>query len=273
MAEVGDSRIRAILSFVGSLFGLFSGRVSGAVKRALTGLRSAVIGIGEASANYMRENNALFARVVGALRRFYTAGIVPLLRWLRAKILELRTWLKRTLGPVLRILQRLRKEWRIFRARFIQPILDFLSAARVALRILRTLHVGWAKKLDEKLATVESWIYDAVRAVETRLTKAENVIDRVITFDFLLQRFALIRSLDRDAGFWIRVWWNKSVIGLTPAQTAALKARPYPVAAPADAKRELTAWYRTGSGDLAPRIRELLPLWRAAARGESTAGF
>lgn len=267
MADIGESRVGAVLRFLGSLFGIFSGAVARNVKRALETLRGAIVEIGEELVNYMRDTGRLLARLVGALRRLWSRGLLPLLQWLRKKYLELHGWLKRTLAPLVRVLNRLRKEWRHFRDKYLQPILDVLSMARVALRILRTLGVDAARKLDEKLGVVEGWIYDAVRAVETRLTRAENAIDRVITLDFLLQRFALIRSLDRDAGFWIRLHWNKQVTGLTPDEHNARRARQYPADDPGEAREDLTAWYRSGGGPLAPVVNELLPLWRAAAGG------
>lgn len=257
MADLGESRVGKVLIFLGQLFGIFGGGVARNVKRALETLRGAIVEIGEELVNYMRETGKLLARLVGALRRVWSRGLVPLLQWLRKKYLELQGWLKRTLAPLVRVLNRIRKEWRQFRDKYIQPILDVLSMARVGLRILRTVGVDWARKLDETLARLEGWIVDAVRAVETRLTKAENVLDRVITLDFLLQRFALIRSLDRDGGFWIRQWWNKQIVRTTTIPPRDPTRPKYSRRQPSVDLERWDAYLTRQAGPFAPVIDEM----------------
>lgn len=266
MSDFGESRVGRILGFLGGLFGLFGGGVPKNVKRALEGLRSVVKDIAEETASYFRENGSFLARFVGLLRRFWSAGLLPLIRWLRSEFLKLRGWLKRTLAPLFRILKKLRDEWRLFYTRILRPILDTIEAIRFGLKLLELFHVKWAKKLDDTLGLWQSWISTRFLEVLRFINALEDRVYRVITFDYLIERLVFLKTFDINAPTFIRMWWNKQVTGLTPGEAAGKRGQKYPGMPVDEPGRELGAYYSTGGGAYAGFIDEaLVPQWLVAA--------
>jgi hypothetical protein len=264
MSDFGGSRVGSIVRLLGNLRGIFGGRTASNLSRALSALRSVVDDVGQETANYFSENGSFLSKFVGALRRFWGSGLLPLLRWLRTKFTELRNWLKRMGAPIFRLLDRLRREWLHFYQRFLRPILDTIAAIRFALGILERFHVAWAQKADDFLAEVESWISRRFLEVLGFINRLEDRVYRVITLDYLIERLALLRSLDRDAPRWIRMWWNKQLAAVKPAAHAPGRGPKYSRRPPAVDAAELKEFFTTRGGPRAPVIEELSATFRIA---------
>lgn len=267
MAEFGRGRLGGIIAGLRNLFGLFSGGVSRQVKRALEFLRQGLLDIGEETYNFIGETRGLLARLVGPLVRLWRDTLAPLFAWLRARFVALRNWLARVFGPLLGALEAVLAEWDRFVGKWIRPILDFFSITRLIFGSLARLGIKWAGAIDEKLGALEHWIRGVVLDVREHLNRVSDVIDRVVTFDLLLQRVPLLRSLDRDRARWLRLFWNTQIIarGSPPIPpTTVEKYRRRPVA---DDVARLAEFTRTGGGALAPVVQEYVQLTLQIARG------
>lgn len=228
MPDFGASRIVKILGWIGGLFGIFGGGVSANVKRALESLRLQIVGVGQELVNSIRESGSFLARVVGLLRRFWSSGLLPLLRWLRTTIRDLLARLKRLAEPIFRLLARLRREWLEFYRRILRPILDTIEAIQFALRLLERVGVEWARRLDEILGEIRGWIEERFRQALGFINALEDRVYRVITADYLLERLSLLRSLERDAPFWIRTWWVRQIAPLSADDQRRFAQQPDP---------------------------------------------
>jgi hypothetical protein len=111
---------------------------------------------------------------------------------------KFRRWLDSTFGPVLAWLRQLRDSLLAFWKTWIRPWLDLIDVTRKGLRVLSSLGIGWARRLDAYLADLESRIERPFLFVLSKLNEVINVVNRIVTLDGLLQRVALVRSLERD---------------------------------------------------------------------------
>jgi hypothetical protein len=111
---------------------------------------------------------------------------------------KFRRWLDQTFGPVLAWLRQLRDSLLAFWKTWIRPWLDLIDVTRKGLRVLSSMGIGWARRLDAYLADLESRIEKPFLFVLSKLNEVINVVNRIVTLDGLLQRVALIRSLERD---------------------------------------------------------------------------
>jgi len=266
MAEFGESRIGQILSGLGRLVGLFGGSAKSGYLRAFEGLRSALLETGEGVVNYIEDSRSWLSTFVGLFRRFYAGGLLPLLKWLRDKFLALQAWLKSVFKPLFDFLLRIRRELLHFYTRFVRPVLDVIEAVRFGLQLLGRLGVEWAQELDRKLETIAASIDSRFRQVLGKLNSALDFLDTIIDPIGLLRRIPLLQSLNRDAGYWIRIWWNKQI---TPASSHPIpprigdKYRRRPVQQDFD---EMSIFMRTGGGPIGPRVDEYLLLTLAFMR-------
>lgn len=118
-----------------------------------------------------------------------------------------RAWLDRTFGPTLRWLRRLRDNLLKFWKTWVRPWLDLIDVTRRVLRVLSSLGLKWAAALDKRLGELEARIERPFRLLLAKVNEVINLVNRVVTLDGLLQRVALIRSLERD----MRYAWRAAV--------------------------------------------------------------
>lgn len=135
-------------------------------------------------------------------------------------------WLKTKFGPIVAWLGKARKYLTIFYTRFLKPILEIIDVARAVLKILSQLGIDWAKQLDAKLAALEDWIVGKFTEVYTRITRAEDWINRIVDLDGLFQRVILLRSLFRDVGDAWNVLVGSGSNPITDDQRGALAETP-----------------------------------------------
>lgn len=212
-----------------------------------------------------RDTITAFRKAWQALRRVYT----DVLRrgwtkfwWLVDRV---RTTLDRVLGPVFHILQAIRKQILDFYNYWVRPILDTIDVTRRILGILKRLGVEWAAALDAKLGSIESWIDEQFQRVLGEINKVINTVNRIATFDGLLQRLALVRSITRDFHVIGEEYarWHKPAA--TPGELDQWGKRKVP---PIDGRAlgaELGTFYRREDSAFSAIVHELAHEWRAAA--------
>jgi len=264
-AEFGGGPIGIIIgigSFLGGLFGRAAPTFSSVL---LNGLKKGILDVGQALTDFIREVWKFLRPLVHALAHLWHNVLRPFLDWARRKYLALTGWLKRTLAPLIRLIDRLRKEWQLFYTRFLRPILDTIDAIRAGLRILGDLGVGWARTLDRWLGQAEDVITENYRRILGYINEARDILDAVVTPGRLFQQIPFLRTLDRDAGFWIRGFWNKQVVAGQKHGSDYDRGRDYPLDAPHANGKELAQFYRGEPNRMDGDIPPLVALWRQAA--------
>lgn len=198
---------------------------------------------------------------------------------------KFRAWLDRTFGPVLDWLKRLRDNLLLFYKTWIRPWLDLIDVTRKLLRVLASLHVGWARALDARLAKIEELIEKPFRLVLAKLNEVIGIVNRIVTLDGLLQRVALIRSLARDYQFaWRAITqpYHREVTaedrqktaaalaagmiaaGVPPAIAIAIILSGVQPTPPVVIESDIRAYIRDKSGHHAPLLDEMTLIWRKA---------
>lgn len=184
---------------------------------------------------------------------------------------RVRAWLDKYVGPVVRFLLKVRRKLLKFYEDFIRPILDTIGVARRVLQLLARLGVDWATTLDRKLAWLEQRITSTYLQVLGRLNELITAVNRIATADGLLQRFALVRSIQRDVAYVQNLWWNAAHRPATDAERGQATAidEDIPIAQHVD---EVRAVVRSHSGPLQSRVSEEVADLRLLLREQRAGG-
>jgi hypothetical protein len=166
-----------------------------------------------------------------------------------------RDTLDRTLRPVFRWLRRVREWVNTYYERYVRPVLDTIDVARRALRMLAELGVDWARGLDARLATLQERIDAPFRRVLSEINRVIGVVNQIATAGGLLQRLALVRSLERDIDALADIWNARFHRRPTDAELARARERSESRTAREHAA-ELTQAISTHDNALGRRIDE-----------------
>lgn len=178
---------------------------------------------------------------------------------------KFRSWLDQTFGPVIEWLRELRDNLLGFWKTYVRPWLDLIDATRRVLRVLSSLGLSWARELDRKLAELSERIERPFRVLLAKVNEVINLVNRVVTLDGLIQRVALIRSMERDVRFFHRalVNWRIAPLGADDWRhvKGALDRRT-----PAEVTAEFSGMVARGEGPLAPVASEMALVWAQRMR-------
>lgn len=106
-------------------------------------------------------------------------------------------FLEAKLGPIIRFLKKYRdlidRNYRLY----IKPILNFLQRVRQVLEVMRLMHIGFAKLLDQKIQQIESLLTKNFLQLRGLLTSMINVINGVVDLPMLFRKPVLVLSIRR----------------------------------------------------------------------------
>lgn len=201
----------------------------------------------------------------GFVQKLYDDILKP--AWLKfwSLVDRVRGALTRALKPVIDFLQRVRQELLTLYNNWIRPVLDAFDAFRKILRVLETLHLDFARKLDQQIGRLEDLIDAPFRYVLGKLNETINLVNRVVDGNGLFQRLALIRSIERDIGYVHREFLNAWHHPLTDGERTTAMDRTAGKSVE-DVTRDLRDYLQTGGGAVAPVVDEQSDQWRIYLR-------
>jgi hypothetical protein len=214
---------------------------------------------------FIKATGAVFAKAWDGLKIVYQDVLKPAVQWFDAHIKRLYAWLRQTFQPVFDFLNRVRGELLDLYRKYVRPVLDIIDYTRAGLRLLGDLGIDWARALDRRLGEVESVISENFRRVLSYINEAIDVLNSIVTADRLFQRLPFLRSLDRDAVYWFRIWWVRQVDPSHQSGTPYSRTRDFPLAAPFENSKRLALFYRGEPTDIDARVKDGVALWRDAA--------
>lgn len=265
----GGLLIGTIAGFVTRLLSNDPGNTGASVGRAIINLQKDLGGVGGALKDFVGEMRGWLGGLVGLLKAFKESALIPMLRWLRDHIAQLKAWLKKIFKPLIDNLLLIRKHLLRIYNKFVRPVLEVINVIRFITGTLSRLGVKWAQELDLKLAQIERAIVRNFQTILQHLNRVIDVVDSVVTFDILFQRIPFLRTLVRDAAYLNRIWWHINLDEIEdpggPGDDGELEPRPI-----AEDIGELRDFLRTGGGAKAAIIGELRAIALAAAEGRST---
>lgn len=165
---------------------------------------------------------------------------------------RLRAWLERSFKPILQFLFRLRDRLMRFYTHWIRPVLDIIDIGRKVLRVLGELGIAWAKALDRKLLEVQEAIDRPFRKVLAKVNELIGLVNRIVTLDGLIQRLALLRSIERDVRYITNALHNYRSTPLSTEDQSALADKNEPPTR-AQLSDEFDQMLQHGDGPLAER--------------------
>jgi hypothetical protein len=211
------------------------------------------------------------ARVLRAVKTFALDTLPRFVRWSYDKLLRFSTFLKQKFAPVLRWLHTVKDHLDGLYKRFVRPVIDTIEFIRALNRTLQIFHINILRELDSVLAQIERRIEEPFLWVRSKITELENFIDRIVTFDGLIQRVTLIASMSKYAPHWIAGFWNRQIDPTVLAGDERSRTREYPVDEPSIEVEELAAFYRGDAGRMQDEAEELIAIWREAAAVDAAA--
>jgi len=120
-------------------------------------------------------------------------------------------FLEAKLGPIIRFLKKYRdlidRNYRLY----IKPILNFLQRVRRVLEVMRLMHIGFAKVLDQKIAQIETLLTRNFLQLRGLLTSMINAINGIVDLPLLFRKPVLVLSIRR-----VFLSLVKVITGLSP---------------------------------------------------------
>lgn len=178
---------------------------------------------------------------------------------------RVKTTLNNLFGPVIKFLRAVRDEILKIYTRFVRPVLDIIDATRIVLDGLKALHIQWAAALDNWLANLEQQINAPFQYVLSQINGLINFVNKIATADGLFQRLALLQSLQRDAAYWIGMFWGGTIGTLPATNTPGTALNPFPPYGPDYYGAQLGAYLAGDPSDFTDGADAAAALWAPAA--------
>jgi hypothetical protein len=253
-AEFGELAVLVITTIV-SLFKNIFGGVNAATKNALLEFRNTVVGLGNRIADVAATAGSWFKSIFDSTKKLWSRVLKPALLHITSWIRSLQQLLGRWFGPIIRHLKLIRDDVLKFYRKILRPILDTIDIVSRTLKLLGKLHVPGAAELGDKIAQFSDRVEGAVLTIVRDLNKVINQINNIITFNGLLQRVTLLRSLidyKRDVMNFIA----RSSYREVSQETYQKYRSPVLTLTPEQHGAQLIETVEFGTGKLAPAARE-----------------
>jgi hypothetical protein len=161
------------------------------------------------------------------------------------------------LGPIIKFLKKVREQIRHIYDVWLKPIIAVIDAFRATLKVFEFFGVEWAKKLDDKLGTLERKLTAPILLINAKINELLNWIDRIVTLDGAIQRLALLKGLINNADAAINIAWH-AVLRREAKNAPRPPARDaYKARSPLTDQANLEQLFYENDGPIAPIVAEL----------------
>jgi hypothetical protein len=134
--------------------------------------------------------------------------ITPFIEWVQQIVDDITTWLQNFLDPIIEWIQRIQKWYTTYLKPIITDITNVISALRIATSLLAKLGVKWAKKLDQDLQIVQSWLTTILRDISAGFNSINQILGLMVDPSGILRRdfftgtlFSSISALKQATAF------------------------------------------------------------------------
>jgi hypothetical protein len=253
-----------VIALIAGAIGHFIHSAADAVVAALVAtvqfLRAGVVLLGKGLKTGIFELGRGTARVLRAIKTFAIDTLPKFVKWSYNKLLKFSAWLKLKLGPVLKWLKEVKCHLDDIYTKYFKPVIDTIEFIRALNRTLQVFHINVLRELDSVLAQIEQRIEEPFLWVRGKITAIENLIDRIVTFDGLLQRITLLTSMSKYAPAWINGFWNRQIDPDLQAGSEEERTRAYPLHDAGTLGDDLSRFYRGDDSFMRAKVEELIAL-------------
>ena len=172
-----------------------TGAVDNVVAKAVNAIQQVLTDIG----NALKAAWNILGYLSGLILTFLQHLLTEIVQSIVKALLEIRTLLgdlyKNVLLPLAQAALKIRKALLDVYQRFIRPMVIVIQDLRQVLSILAAFHVSFARKLDQKLADLESRITRPFLYVLSFVNAVSNWVNLIVTAGYLLQKSVFLNSL------------------------------------------------------------------------------
>lgn len=229
--------------------------VDSALATAIKGIQHALNVLGNELASVFH----LLSRLAGYILQMLKGLLLGVIHGLVAAVEAIGKMLKDVFAngimPALQALQKAR-DWLIkIYERFLRPLLIVLQDLRKVLAILRAFHVGFATKLDNVLADIQSKISTPLLYLLQFTNAVANYINLILDARLFLQRPLFLASLNAYKGSSLNLLIGAMNPTPDPARVAALQATAV-IPTPTQSSNDLHQFLQGNSGAMAVPIAQ-----------------
>lgn len=240
---------------LGGLWNAVVGTVDLVLGGIVAGIQTALTDIGNALKAAWNILSRLSGLILRFLQQMWVYVIAGLIRAVNTLATALKDLYDNVLKPVVGVLQQVRQKILDLWKRFIVPMLVVLQDIRRILTILSLFHIGFAQKLDAKLADMERRVTQPLFYLLSFTNGVANFINLIVTARYLLQKPLFLNSLGAYAGEALNLQLNAMTPAVTPAGiVAASQSNGLPTVAQSES--DARTYLATGGGDYATLIEQ-----------------
>jgi len=258
--------VAGVVSAIASLFGLFHGGVSGAVKSALEGLRGTLATVSDALKRFTWQLGRAVARILTTIHDLWTKVLYPILEKIQNLLRRVYRLIDKVLRPYIQFIERVRRQILEIYERFFRPVILAIERFRQMLTVFKLLHMKWAQRLDARLARLEAKVYAPIAVLLQHTALAARWLNVIVSVEQLFQETIFHNSLYHYQDPLARAWLSAFAPPLAPSVIAEIWPRD--AAVPAGQSTEhLRIYLRQDAGPLAEEIRHVITEARRVVGG------
>lgn len=262
----GEPISTAVLTLLSAIVSVFTGGIAAVTRNAINQLRDAIAWVADNTARVIGRVARWADAGIRGLRWIWTNVIRPILHHIQQLFDRLNKLIDKVLKPYLEFMRKIREQIMLIYNVYFRPIIQVIETMRRMLAILKLAHIGWAEKLDARLARLEAKVIAPIE----QMLKWTNVLpgwfNVLLTAKYLLQYPVFMNSMAGYSGSWISHFYNAQSKPLTPAEKAEMYAERPEVPLPV-ILAELRDYLVAGAGPLAMPTNEALAWLRQQPGG------
>lgn len=258
----------AVFSFIVTGIQLLAGWIATAAEITVTYLAAVVSWLVGVVGSFLVSVGAVFAKIWDGIKIIWSDVLKPALVWLDKTFVRIHDWMVKTFKPVFDWLKLVRCRLNEIYTNFVRPVLDTIDFVRDVNRVLLAFHIHLLESLDKVLADLERRIEEPILWLYQQLTRVQNLLDAVVSFDGLFQKYMLVASLRKHLPDWSKYFWHDQV-GPTKGRSTPDRLKGYPARDVNADAASLGEYLERGGGERAPVIDELAITLMQVARGDA----
>lgn len=257
--------VAGVVSAIASLFGLFHGGVSGAVKSALEGLRGTLATVSDALKRFTWQLGRAVARILTTIHDLWTKVLYPILEKIQNLLRRVYRLIDKVLRPYIQFIERVRRQILEIYERFFRPVILAIERFRQMLTVFKLLHMKWAERLDRRLARLEAKVYAPIAVLLQQTALAARWLNVIVSVEQLFQQTIFGNSVWEHRNILVNHFLNALEAPPDPARDERVLAAKGGLTAP-EASAALQALLLYHSGPLATNVSEAVAKLRAELR-------
>lgn len=260
---VSTAIVSVIATVLGSLFGLFRGRVDKELAKALNALRN-VVNTGFAAITYFALRLArTIGKILEAVHSLWVRIIQPVFDAIARAARRINEIVDKVLKPYLDLLKRIREIIDLIYNVIFRPIIQTLETVRKILVIGRLLRIKAAARADRAIAGLEAKILEPLFVLYRKVNESLGWLNVLVTARATIQGAVLLASLDEHKGAVVNLIYNAQS---QPLDDEGLRriSDVQSEAAPGVAESEFRQLVSTRSGPAADGLAEGITEMRAS---------